>query len=197
MGAGRKQAMRRASRRARLAQRRTELTRDRAADEAGAPAQRKPPNPILATIGILIAVAFVLLLDGFLLHNQIEIARVMTTGRPAQATVRSVRCEAGAKASVGGVTVTFTDLQGATHTVAHSSDIFDCYKGYAPGDVITIRYVPSDPAELLTGQEIAGLPFALTLYGLGDFFFIIAPIGLLGWLLWERGALWLRRGDRG
>ncbi len=189
MGAGRKQAIRRASRRAQAADRSSARARFRAKypwiyqDRASQPA-----NPALTALGVVVAIAFIVLMDIFLLHGQIEIARVMTTGRAAQATVTAVSCSRGAKASTGDVTVTFTDISGNSHTVHHSSDTFTCFDQYHAGDVISIRYAPSDPTRLLTQAEIDSLPWALIMYALGDILFVISPPVLLAVALWIRAA---------
>lgn len=193
MGAGRKQAIHRRD----LNTRRNAA---RAAFKARYPngysslrPARKPLNPVARALSILLAATVMLLIAAFLLHNQIEIARVLLGGRPAQATITAVSCDRGAKSSTGNVTVTFTDLHGKRHTVAHTTDTFGCYDSYAVGDIITIRYVPDDPTVMLTQQEITDIPFALALYALCDALFIIGPLVLLAWLAWERGIPWARR----
>lgn len=189
MGAGRKQAMRRASRRAQAADRSSARARFRAKypwiyqDRIS-----KPANPAITALGAVIAIAFIILIDVMLLSGQIEIARVMTTGRVAQATVTAVSCSRGAKSSTGDVTVTFTDLSGNTNTVHHSSDTFNCFDQYHAGDIITIRYAPSDPTKLLTQAEIDSLPWAFVGYGLADVLFVISPAVLLALGLWIRVA---------
>lgn len=185
MGAGQKQAVRRQARRARDAGQSGARARFRAKypwiyqDRIATPV-----NPALATLGALMFLAFVGLMDGFLLHNQIEIARVMSAGRDAQATITAISCFKGA----GDVTVTFTDISGNPYTVHHSTDIFNCFDQYHAGDVITIRYAPSDPTTLLTQTEIDSLPWALVAYGLLDVLFVIAPLVLLASALWIRAA---------
>lgn len=154
---------------------------------------RKPPNPVVSALSVLVVTTMTVLIAGFLLRNQFEIVHVLTDGRTAQATVTAVRCDRGAKSSTGDVTVTFTDLRGKAHTVAHTSDTFGCYDHYAVGDIIAIRYAPSDPTAILTQQELTDIPFALALYALGDVIFIIGPPILLVWLTLERGVPWMRR----
>lgn len=189
MGAGRKQAI---HRRELNTKRNAARARFRARYPDGYSAARpeqKPINPIMRVIGFLFAATVGLLIVAFLLHNQIEIARVMASGRPAQATIVSVSCQRSSRSETGGVTVRFTDLHGVSHTVAHTRDDLGCYDGYAVGGVITIRYVPDDPMALLTQQEIDDLPPSLLLYALVDILFIVGPTALALYF----GIPWARR----
>lgn len=180
MGAGRKQAARRQARRVRDAEKKSAWARN---------------EPIAVAVGVLIFLAFFAVIDAFFLHTQIEIARVMTTGLPARATVTAVNCSGG-RSATEHVTVTFTDDHGNSRTVAHTADTIGCFNDYHAGDVITIRYAPSDPTTLMTQAEIDEVPFTLVVYGLIDLLFVIGPPVLLVWMLWDMDVPWVRRRHR-
>lgn len=194
MGEGRKQAMRRAARRARDAEKRATRARDKARYPGWYDRRaRLPVTPLERAIQVVLTVVLVpVFVLGILvfLHDQLEIAQVMATGRSAQASVKAVSCSRG-RSDLGDVTVTFTDFHGNMHRVAHTSDTFGCFDQYYVGDVITIRYAPTDPTMLLTQAEIDSLPWPLVGYVLFDVVFVISPLALfvMGCVLWSRQLL--------
>lgn len=119
--------------------------------------------------------AFILLLVGFLVWIQVETARVMLFGVPTYGVIESEpRCSRYSTS----LTIAFTDLRGHRHTVHHTTAFF-CYSQYHAGDDVRLRYVPSDPQNLLTQPEINDLPIEL-----------IFPFGLSDVIFLGGGALW-------
>lgn len=120
-------------------------------------------------------------LTAFFVWNQVQIARVMLFGRPASAAVVAVdRCS---RATSGHLRLTFTDSNGNTRTVTHSSYNMMCVGTYHAGETLTIRYVPDDPGVLMTQPEIDYLPVALFLFVLGDVIFLGGEAALLGYFV--------------
>ena len=116
--------------------------------------------------GTLIAVAAYVAALLVLLRGAFEIAQVQNDGRTTQATVTAVSCIHGSRGSEqGNITLVFVDATDKARTIQHSSLTFACFSAQA-GDTITIRYLSSTPATLLTQDELNQLPLAWVMYGL-------------------------------
>jgi transposase InsO family protein len=169
MGSKQKQTRRRLNRRMRL---------NAARLEAARPTVMPRPAAVSASsslgcrgwLSVLVAVAFLLALSTWMLWDQVQIGRVLLSGVPADGTVVAVnQCS---RATAGDVTITFTDARGEGHRVRHSSFTLGCFTAYHVGDTVAVRYIPGDPAALMTQPEIADLWFSLLLFGLYDILFL-------------------------
>ena len=112
--------------------------------------------------------AFILLLASVLVRIQVETARVMLFGVPTYGIIES-KPWCGSRSGTH-LTVKFTDAYGRQHTVDHTAAF--CFDDYHAGDDVPLRYVPSDPQDLLTQPEIDHLPIELIFFGLSDVIFL-------------------------
>jgi hypothetical protein len=85
------------------------------------------------------------------------------------------------------------DESGHGHTVKHP-DLFlnGCNVHYHVGEEIAVRYLPDDPAVLMTQNEIDNLPGTLILYGVMDLI-PLAAITLVVWLFLIPSGIRVRR----
>lgn len=177
------------------------------ADNTDARAQPRPGIPlrlqatpitrrsrVSAWLGVLIAVSFMVGVATMLVWDQVDIARVMLFGVPAQGTVVRV-IDICQRAGPDDLLIAFTDAHGHTHRSAHESfNPFGCVDRNHEGDAVAIRYVPDDPDVLMTKTEIDALPPSLIIFGLEDTL-VLGGGAVVAWLVLPR--LWRRLTARG
>lgn len=131
---------------------------------------RQPPGWERA-LAVCIALAFCLVVDVLLLYGQVQVGRVLVSGIPARGTV--VALEPCVSPGGGGdETIVFTDARNKMHRVRHMNFTPGLCATYQVGEVLAIRYVPSDPSDLMPQPEIDNLWFNLIFCAVCDILFV-------------------------
>lgn len=166
--------------RARLAARRVPRLQIEAAIRKAQAHEPRPPYSIRASWPFIAVVELVALaLLAIMARGQFEIAWVMLSSRPAQATVMTVTCSRGYRHTSSDVTLAFVDSVGSAHIVVHANDTLDCFDTYHAGERIPIRYSSLLPTALLTQAELDELPSVLLAYALVDLMVLGLPVVVL------------------
>jgi hypothetical protein len=133
-------------------------------------ARTRPLPGWLRALILSIVLLFLLAADALLLHDQVQIGRVLVSGMPAEGRVMALE-PCVSRAGGGYETILFTDAHGEPHRVRHVNFIYIVCTTYHLGENLPIRYVPSDPSDLMTQPETDNLWFSLILFTLGDVIF--------------------------
>jgi hypothetical protein len=170
MSGKRKQAQRRFTQRVRQNEARLDVLRRVALRPPAEPGCAPRSLGCWGWFGLLLAGAFTLAMSLWLLWAQVQIGRVLLSGRTTHGIVAAVSpCS---RATAGHVTLDFTDAQGTPRQVRHTDYTPGCWTTYTVGEEVDLRYVPDDPPVLVTQQELARLWISLLVFGLGDSLFL-------------------------
>jgi hypothetical protein len=128
---------------------------------------------------------------------QLRWHNLMTAGMPTTATVTARTRERVYMGRGSYVTVHYMYY---LYTVNTLGDVVNTYEnqahmpssaGPAKGDIITIRYLPSDPGTSYYPGEEAPSGFAGLIQFLVGLFFLVVLVGTLGWAWWRWATLCL------